>query len=72
MNAPSDFQGGMISLVNSGGDTDTKAAMFGAISGAFNGIEAIPKRWKDGLENGREGKDYILGLADRLYRQSLH
>ncbi len=70
LNNPSDFEQGSIELVNSGGDTDTKASMFGAISGAYNGVESIPKRWVLGLENGNEGKDYLEELAVKLYAGS--
>jgi len=66
-NGPCDFENGIIQLVNSGGDTDTKAAMYGAISGAFNGVDAIPKRWIEGLENGKKGKDYLVDLAHKLF-----
>lgn len=69
-NNPADFQGGVLSLVNSGGDTDTKAAMFGAISGAFNGLDKIPSSWFEGLENGVQGRDYILSLAEKLFTAS--
>ncbi|MCX8176367.1 MAG: ADP-ribosylglycohydrolase family protein [Candidatus Bathyarchaeota archaeon] len=34
-----------------GEDTDTIGAMTGAIAGAYHGVEAIPRRWLDGLEN---------------------
>jgi len=36
-----------------GGDADTIGAMTGAIAGAHWGIEAIPQRWQDKLENGK-------------------
>ena len=60
------FEKGIIKLINSGGDTDTKAAMFGAISGSYNGFRKIPKRWIEGLENKLFGRDYIISLANRL------
>jgi poly(ADP-ribose) glycohydrolase ARH3 len=34
-----------------GGDTDTVAAMAGAIAGARDGVGAIPQRWLDALED---------------------
>jgi hypothetical protein len=52
--------------VNAGWDTDTMAAINGAICGAWNGINGIPQRYVDHLENGYKGRDYILKLADRL------
>lgn len=55
-----------------GGDTDTIAAMAGAISGAYLGIDAIPPATLAKLENEGKGRDYLLALADRLFarRQS--
>lgn len=48
-----------------GGDTDTTAAMVGAIMGALHG-EAWCADWASGLENGEHGRDYALDLAGRL------
>jgi poly(ADP-ribose) glycohydrolase ARH3 len=47
-----------------GGDRDTISAMTGAIAGACYGIEDIPLRWKNQLEN----KDYIESLAEKLWQ----
>jgi ADP-ribosyl-[dinitrogen reductase] hydrolase len=52
--------------VNAGWDTDTMAAINGAICGAWSGLGSIPKRYVEQLENGYKGRDYILTLADRL------
>lgn len=40
-----DSRAGLLEAVNCGGDTDTNAAMTGAILGAHNGIEAWPQEW---------------------------
>jgi ADP-ribosylglycohydrolase len=45
-----------------GGDTDTIAAMAGALSGAFLGASAIPEQWRARVE----ASDRITALADRL------
>jgi poly(ADP-ribose) glycohydrolase ARH3 len=50
-----------------GNDTDTLAAMAGAISGARLGINAIPKHLLDILEKSSKGRDYIEQLAERLF-----
>ena len=49
-----------------GGDTDTIAAMAGAISGAFLGVEAIPQNLLDSLEYEGKGYYYIRELAEKL------
>lgn len=40
-----DFQTGILETVNAGGDTDSTAAMAGAIIGANVGLEGIPHEW---------------------------
>jgi poly(ADP-ribose) glycohydrolase ARH3 len=59
-----DFALTVVYAVSLGGDTDTIASMAGAVSGAYLGIEAIPQKWQQHLEN----RDYILSLADRLWQ----
>ena len=48
--------------IMNGGDRDTLGAMAGAISGAYLGIDAIPKIWREKLENCT----YIEQLAASL------
>ncbi len=55
--------GGAILL---GGDTDTIAAMTGALAGARLGEAAIPPPWLDALEEGDAGRSYLLALGTRL------
>jgi poly(ADP-ribose) glycohydrolase ARH3 len=52
--------------VRCGGDTDTIAAMAGAIAGARDGAAAIPARWLDALEGGEKGRSHVERLAERL------
>jgi ADP-ribosylglycohydrolase len=52
--------------VRLGGDTDTTAAMTGAIVGARDGAATIPTRWLDALEEGPRGRRYVEQLAVRL------
>ena len=61
---PNSFEEAVIYAISLGGDTDTIGAMTGAISGAYLGIEAIPSNWQERLEN----RDYIVELANRLWR----
>jgi poly(ADP-ribose) glycohydrolase ARH3 len=60
---PDSFREAILFAVNLGGDTDTIAAMTGAISGAYLGIEAVPNKWRLKLEN----QLYIEELATVLY-----
>ncbi len=48
--AKGDFESGVIAAINNGGDSDTIASIYGALSGAFNGIEAIPTDWVNTIE----------------------
>lgn len=50
-----------------GGDTDTIAAMAGAISGAYLGAGAIPSHLRERLEDRKQGRSYIEKLAKDLH-----
>ena len=52
LHAP-DTEEAIIDTVMSGGDTDTNAAICGALLGAVNGLESIPERWQETLRNCR-------------------
>jgi ADP-ribosylglycohydrolase len=60
------FEDALIDVVNLGGDADTAGAVLGAMAGAHYGVEAIPSRWLDGLQN-RQG---IEARADALVARS--
>lgn len=64
---PRDPEQALITAVSLGGDTDTIAAMAGALCGAYRGRLAWPRRWIDALEQGPRGRDYVAGLADDLF-----
>jgi poly(ADP-ribose) glycohydrolase ARH3 len=57
------FEEAILFAVSLGGDTDTIAAMAGAISGAYLGVGSIPDKWRSKLEN----RAYIEELAGVLY-----
>ena len=57
------FEEAILFAVSLGGDTDTIAAMTGAISGAYLGVGSIPEKWRAKLEN----RLYIEELAEKLY-----
>jgi len=65
-NSPDSYVETIARAIGLGGDTDTLAAMAGAISGARLGIQAIPKHLLAMLENGPKGRDYIENLAIQL------
>ncbi len=47
------FEEAVVDTVHRGGDTDTNAAICGALLGAVHGREAVPERWVDQLLNCR-------------------
>jgi poly(ADP-ribose) glycohydrolase ARH3 len=57
------FKDVVLFAVSLGGDTDTIAAMAGAIAGAYLGVDAVPNKWRLKLEN----RLYIEELAAVLY-----
>jgi len=63
LKTPADFEETVSRAVEGGLDTDTTGAVAGCISGACNGLEAIPQRWREGVEAASE----ILDLAEKIY-----
>ena len=63
---PDSYADTIANVIFLGGDTDTMAAMAGAISGAYLGIDAIPTSLLQRLETSSQGRDFLLQLADRL------
>ncbi|MBQ9016980.1 ADP-ribosylglycohydrolase family protein [Candidatus Saccharibacteria bacterium] len=61
MNFP-DFETGVKEVIKLGGDTDTNAAIYGQLAGAYYGLSGIPLRWRERLLMNEE----ICGLADKL------
>jgi ADP-ribosylglycohydrolase len=59
LHAPS-IEEGIVDTVRHGGDTDTNAAIAGALLGAVHGLEAVPDQWREAVldcrpEHGRPG-----------------
>ena len=54
---------GLIEIVARGGDTDTNAAVAGAVMGAIHGAAAIPQRWAENLAE----VERVTRLADGLF-----
>lgn len=63
LRSPDDLVETILSSIVAGGDTDTRACIAGAISGAYNGVGALPTRWFQELPH-RQGIDEVAG---RLY-----
>jgi ADP-ribosylglycohydrolase len=62
LRTPDDFEETAMRAVEGGMDADTTGAVAGAISGAYNGLAAIPERWRHGVEGAEE----ILTLAEGI------
>ena len=57
------FEYGMLGVIGLGGDTDTNAAVFGQLAGAYYGVETIPEEWRNDLYLGDEIKELADSLA---------
>ncbi|MGF1578502.1 MAG: ADP-ribosylglycohydrolase family protein [Gemmataceae bacterium] len=64
---PNSYAETVANVIFLGGDTDTTAAMAGALSGAYLGTEGIPKRLIDLLEDWNKGKTYLRELGQKLW-----
>jgi ADP-ribosyl-[dinitrogen reductase] hydrolase len=62
------FEQALITAVNQGGDADTVGALTGALAGAYWGVDSIPIRWLDRLQNA----DEIHQVAYRLWISAQH
>jgi poly(ADP-ribose) glycohydrolase ARH3 len=67
-NSPNSYTETISHAIGLGDDTDTLAAMAGAISGARLGVSGIPMHLITSLENNQKGREYIEELAVQLYR----
>ena len=62
------FEAALQFAVRLGGDTDTVAAMTGAVAGARDGYRAIPTRWLEALEDDDRGRSHLQTLIAPLIR----
>ncbi len=65
--SPDDYPGVVSRAIGQGNDTDTLAAMAGALVGARLGIEGIPAHLIEALEDDRKGRRHLQDLAGKLY-----
>lgn len=63
---PNDFVAAVGTAIALGDDTDTLAAMTGALCGAFGGTAAVPAALVEKLETQDRGPTEIVALADAL------
>jgi len=64
LGATQSFQDAVVLAVKCGGDTDTTAAVVGALAGTWYGLEGIPQEYKDGVENFQLLQDLTDELVD--------
>ncbi|TKJ34183.1 hypothetical protein CEE39_02820 [bacterium (candidate division B38) B3_B38] len=64
LRSPHSFLSNVVKVINVGGDTDTTGAIQGAMSGAFNGIGAIPEHLVEGLQDSQD----IITLTEEFYQ----
>ncbi len=67
---PRSFEETIANVIFLGGDTDTLAAMAGAIAGAYLGASKLPQRLIGLLESSPKGRVYLIELADSLLAKS--
>jgi ADP-ribosylglycohydrolase len=65
--SPDDFRQAVLTAANTIGDSDSIACIAGAISGAYNGVSAIPSIWRRQVENA----DHLVEVADCLLARSV-
>ena len=63
---PDSFEATVCNVIFLGGDTDTLAAMAGALSGAYLGVGRLPGRLVGLLESSPKGRAYVQQLAGQL------
>jgi len=62
LGATDNFRDAVVMAVKAGGDTDTTAAIVGAMAGTYYGLEGIPQEYKDEVEHG----DILQELTEHL------
>ena len=58
------FKDGMMAVIRLGGDTDTNAACYGQLAGAYYGYKAIPEEWRKEVYLA----DELVEIADELLK----
>ncbi|KAA5538664.1 ADP-ribosylglycohydrolase family protein [Roseiconus nitratireducens] len=66
LSSPNDFRKAVTSIIESGGDADTTAAIVGGIVGAGVGTEGIPHEWLDGIWEWPRSVPWMQRLGEAL------
>jgi len=66
LRSPTDYATTVLTAANASGDSDSIACIAGGISGAYNGLTAIPETWRARVENA----DGLLATAQALWEAS--
>jgi ADP-ribosylglycohydrolase len=61
-----DYEESIVRVIDAGGDTDTNAAVAGAVLGALHGETSIPRRWVANIAEA----DRLTSLADQLLERA--
>ncbi len=64
---PESYETTVSNVIFLGGDTDTLAAMAGALAGAYVGTRGLPQHLVGLLESSPKGREYVRQLAGRLF-----
>lgn len=64
LGATDNFEDAVVMAVKGGGDTDTTAAIVGAMAGTYYGLEGIPVHYKDQVENFQLLQDLTVELIN--------
>jgi len=67
LNSPDDYRKTVLRAANTNGDSDSIACIAGSISGAYNGLEAIPRDWVRRIEH----RDDLERLSTHLSESGL-
>ncbi|HAZ1284934.1 TPA: ADP-ribosylglycohydrolase family protein, partial [Enterococcus faecium] len=65
------YQAAILTAVNLGGDTDTTAAVTGALAGILYGGEVIPENWRKSLQNDQLLKTISQRFCDTVLSQRI-
>jgi poly(ADP-ribose) glycohydrolase ARH3 len=66
--SPDDYAQAISRAIGRGDDVDTLAAMTGGLVGARLGLDGVPRRLWECLEDRTQGRSYLLTLAEQLWR----